>query len=68
MVYNFDYKTIMDAFTAAASQGVAEAAFDAVRDPLKNGHPVRISLADGQQPVSFTQIDDFEQWVHDSFY
>ena len=63
MIHTFYYQTLRDAFTLAASPVVADAAFDSIRASLNDGHVVRIVLNDEQQPLSFTQIDEFEQWV-----
>jgi nucleoid DNA-binding protein len=67
MAHNYNYQKIWDAFTNAASPVVAEAAFDSIRSSLNNGHEVRISLSEGE-PISFSNIGDFEEWVQDTFY
>jgi hypothetical protein len=65
MVHNFDYKTIWDAFTLAASRVVAEGAFDAVRASLDAGHEVSINMGQGQHPIRFKKKEDFELWVQE---
>jgi hypothetical protein len=67
MAHNYNYQKIWDAFTMAASSVVAQAAFDPIRNSLNNGHEVKITLSEGQT-VSFSNIDDFEEWVQDTFY
>jgi|TARA_Y100001968_G_C19115590_1_gene599345 hypothetical protein len=63
MTHNFDYKSIWDAFTLAASPVAAEGAFDSVRASLDEGHRVKVIMEEGQKPLEFTKRDDFEQWV-----
>lgn len=63
MIDTFNYQTLWDTFTIAASPVVANAAFDSIRASLNGGHVVEIVLNDNQQPLSFTRIDEFEQWV-----
>lgn len=65
MIHNFDYKTIWDAFTSAASPVVAEGAFDSVRASLDEGHRVKIIMGEGQKPLEFTKREDFDQWVQE---
>jgi hypothetical protein len=67
MVHNYNYQNIWDAFTRSASPVVAEAAFDSIRDSLNNGNEVKITLSEDQF-VSFANIEDFEEWVQDTFY
>ena len=49
MIHNFDYKTIWDAFTLAASPVAAEGAFDSVRASLDEGHEVKIIMGEDQK-------------------
>lgn len=65
MIHNFDYKTIWDAFTNAASPVVAEGAFDSVRTSLDEGHRVKIIMEEGKKPLEFAKREDFDQWVQE---
>jgi hypothetical protein len=66
MTYNYKYQTISDAFTKSTNPAVALDVFDSMRDNLDKGHKVNIALSDGQI-LSFAKINDFEEWVKNTF-
>jgi len=65
MNHTFNFQSIWDAFTSAASLVVAEGAFDSVRASLDEGHGVKIIMGEGQKPLEFTKRKDFDQWVQE---
>jgi hypothetical protein len=67
MAHNYNYKSIQDAFTLAASPVVAQGAFDSIRGSLNSGHEVIITLSEGKT-IAFSNMEDFEEWVQDTFY
>ncbi len=67
MTHSYDYKNIWEAFNLAASPAVAKEAFDPIKNSLNEGHTVRINQS-GKDPISFSNIDDFEEWVQITFY
>lgn len=67
MTVHYDYKTIRDAFTSAASPVVAKAAFDLVRASIQEGHTAKIALEGGTE-VRFSNVADFDKWVKKTFY
>jgi len=48
MNHTFNFQSIWDAFTSAASLVVAEGAFDSVRASLDEGHGVKIIMGEAK--------------------
>ena len=61
MIHTFEYQNLWDA--TLVNPVVVDAALDSIRTSLNNGHTVRIILLDDQEPLLFTDVDAFEQWV-----
>ncbi len=63
MNHTFNFQSICDAFTLAASPVAAKEAFNSIRASLDEGHEVKIIMGQGQKPMEFTNVGDFDQRV-----